>query len=433
MAVITDCNQGQKKGRKVSGFWGFIRRRPIVSGLIALVIMTIAFSLLASGGKQYEYVREDVGRGEVIRVVSASGSLRALNTTNVGSEISGQVTAVYVDFNSPVTKGQLLAEIDPTRPRAAVTQARAQVQLARATLAQAEASIARGLTDVEVQTREYDRRVQLQKKGFVSSAGVDQAQNALVAAKANLNSSRAQAQSARAQIAQSTASLRSAELDLSRTRIIAPTSGVVIDKLVEPGTTVAASFQTPNLFTIAADTSRMQVEASVDEADIGQVRDGQEVRFTVDSYPNDVFEARVEQIRQAATQEASAVSYLVILDVANPEGKLLTGMTANVDIITGKKDNALRVPIAATRFLPRPEDREHIEDGNEGTQSNAGQSTVWVPGEDAYKPDRQSITLGLVGEDYAEVTGGIEEGQTILVRSRELSDSELQNGRGSGD
>ncbi|MEM7700970.1 MAG: efflux RND transporter periplasmic adaptor subunit [Pseudomonadota bacterium] len=416
------------------GFWGFIKNRPIISGLIALVIVVIAFSMLAGGGKQYEYVREDVGRGEVIRVVSASGSLRALNTTNVGSEISGQVTAVYVDFNSPVTKGQLLAEIDPTRPRAQVTQARAQVQLARATLAQAEAAIARGLTDVEVQTREYDRRVELQKKGFVSSAGVDQAQNALVAAKANLNSSRAQAQSARAQIAQSTASLRSAELDLSRTRIIAPTSGVVIDKLVEPGTTVAASFQTPNLFTIAADTSRMQVEASVDEADIGQVRDGQEVRFTVDSYPDDVFEARVQQIRQAATQEASAVSYLVILDVANPEGKLLTGMTANVDIITGKKDNALRVPIAATRFLPRLEDRAHLEnEESDEAENKAGQSTVWVPGEEAYKPDRRSITLGLVGEDFAEVTGGIEEGQTILVRSRELSDSELQNGRGSGN
>jgi len=410
----------------VSGFWGLIKSRPIISGLVVLVIAAIAYSALFSGGKRYEYVQEEVSRGEVERLVSASGTLRALNTTNVGSEISGQVINVYVDFNSPVTKGQLLAEIDPTRPRAQVTQARAQVELARATLAQAEASIARSLVDVEIQTREYDRRVELQKKGFVSSAGVDQAQNALVAAKANLNTSRAQAQSARAQIAQSTASLRSAELDLSRTRIISPSSGVVIDKLVEPGTTVAASFQTPNLFTIAADTSRMQVEASVDEADIGQVRDGQEVRFTVDSYPNDTFEARVQQVRQAATQEASAVSYLVILDVDNPDGKLLTGMTANVDIITGKKENALRVPRRATRFAPRPADQPQDEDAPEGVQ-------VWLPGEEPYKPQRKAVTVGLAGEGFVEITSGLEEGDTILVRERELSESELENGRGSSD
>lgn len=310
-----------------------------------------------------------------------------------------------------------------------MTQARAQVQLAQATLAQAEAAISSAITDVEVQTREYNRRLELQKKGFVSSAGVDQAQNALVSAKANLNSSRAQAQSARAQIAQSTAILRSAELDLSRTRIVAPTSGVVIDKLVEPGTTVAASFQTPNLFTIAADTSRMQVEAAVDEADIGQVREGQDVRFTVDSYPNETFEARVQQIRKAATQDASAVSYLVILDVGNPEGKLLTGMTANVDIITGRKTNALRVPIAATRFLPRESDRAHIEDADE--EEKDGQLTVWVPGDEPYKPNRLTVTVGLTGEDYAEIISGLEEGQTIFVRSRELSEEEIQSGRAS--
>ncbi|NQX94930.1 MAG: efflux RND transporter periplasmic adaptor subunit [Erythrobacter sp.] len=413
----------------MSGFWDLIKRRPIISGLVALVIAFILYSFLFSGGRRYEYVQEKVSRGEVVRLVSASGTIRALNTTNVGSEISGQVINVYVDFNSPVTQGQLLAEIDPTRPRAQVTQARAQVELARASLAQAEASIARALVDVEVQEREYNRRLELQKKGFVSGAGVDQAQNALVAAKANLNTSRAQAQSARAQIAQSNASLQSAELDLSRTRIIAPTSGVVIDKLVEPGTTVAASFQTPNLFTIAADTSRMQVEASVDEADIGQVRDGQDVRFTVDSYPNDIFEARVQQIRQAATQNASAVSYLVILDVDNPEGKLLTGMTANVDIITGKKENALRVPISATRFVPREEDRAHLED--EANDADEGGVIVWVPADDPYAPNRQEITLGLTGEGFAEVTGGIEEGDIILVRSRELSEEERSRRSGS--
>lgn len=411
----------------MSGLWGWIKSHPIISGIAALVLVSIAASFAFSGGRTYEYVTETVSRGEVTRMVSASGTLRALNTINVGSEISGQITAVYVDFNSPVTKGQLLAEIDATRPRAQVTQARAQVDLARATLAQAEASIARALTDVDVQSREYNRRLELQKKGFVSSAAVDQAQNALVAAKATLSTSRAQAQSAKAQIAQNTALLQSAELDLSRTRIIAPTSGVVIDKLVEPGTTVAANFQTPNLFTIAADTSRMQVEASVDEADIGQVREGQSVRFTVDSYPDETFEASVQQIRQSATQSGAAVSYLVILDVDNSDGKLLTGMTANVDIITGQRNDVLRVPVAATRFFPRPEDRpseaeqESPQRSGSGSSEDAKQTYVWVPNpDDPYAPSRLAVKTGLRGETFAEVTAGLEEGSLILVNQREI-------------
>ena len=357
----------------------WIKSHKIISAIIALVLLLVLGSFFSSSERDYEYDAEDVTEGEVTRVVSASGTLRALNTINVGAEVSGQITAVYVDFNSPVTAGQLLAEIDATRPRARVTQARAQVDLARASLAQAQASIIRSTTDVEVQTREYERRQELAESGFVSAAGLDQAENALVAAKAALSTAEAQAQSARAQIAQSMAELESARLDLSRTRIIAPTSGVVIDKLVEPGTTVAANFQTPNLFTIAADTSRMQVEASVDEADIGQVRDGQSVRFSVDSYPEEEFEAIVQQIRQSATQSGTAVSYLVILDVDNSDGRLLTGMTANVDIITGRKPDVLRVPVAATRFLPREQDRGE-RPSEESDERAAGTDDAWGEG-----------------------------------------------------
>lgn len=395
----------------------WIKRHPIITGLIALVVLALLVGAFFSGGRDYEYVPEDATTGEVARVVSASGTLRALNTINVGAEVSGQITNVYVDFNSPVAAGQLLAEIDATRPRAQVTRAQAQVQLARASLAQAEASIARSRTDVEVQTREFARRKELSDKGFVSTAQLDVAENALVAAKTSLSTAEAQAQSARAQISQSLAELESARLDLSRTRIIAPTSGVVIDKLVEPGTTVAANFQTPNLFTIAADTSRMQVEASVDEADIGEVEERQSVRFTVDSYPDAEFEALVQQIRQSATQNGNAVSYLVILDVDNSDGRLLTGMTANVEIITGSKNSALRVPVAATRFLPREEDRSEQED----EESEGGKQTfVWLPGEDPYVPKRVPVKTGLVGEDYVEITDGLEEGQAVLVRSKSL-------------
>lgn len=400
----------------------WVRRHPVISGLIAILIVAILYKLIVPSTPEYEYITEPVTRGEVARIVSASGKLRALNTINVGSEISGQVTDVYVDFNSPVTAGQVLARIDPTRIEARVTQARAQVALARATLAQAEASIIRAETDYAVQSREYERQRQLAEKGFVSKAGIDQAQNALASAQAALSTAKAQAQSGRAQIAQSTAELSSAQLDLNRTRIVAPTSGVVINKLVEPGTTVAASFQTPNLFEIAADTSRMQVEASVDEADIGQVRVNQLVRFTVDSYPDDTFIAKVGQIRKSASEAQNVVSYLVILDVDNKDGKLLTGMTANVEIVTGTKANVLRVPTSAIRFRPRKDDRPEQDDTVEKqADRKPGQKSataIWVASDDPYAPLRREVKVGLVGEDFVEIIKGVKEKERVLIRTK---------------
>jgi HlyD family secretion protein len=241
----------------------------------------------------------------------------------------------------------------------------------------------------------------------------------------------AQAQSGQAQIAQSSAELSSAQLDLRRTRILAPASGVVVNKLIEPGATVAASFQTPNLFEIAADTSRMQVEASVDEADIGQVQVGQQVRFTVDAYPDESFPASVRQIRKSATETQNVVSYLVILDVDNSSGKLLTGMTANVDIITGRKPNALRVPVAATRFRPRPADRPKQENKDKappGKATGPKPVTVWVAGPDPYKPVRRTVTLGLQGEEFVEVVRGLRPGEKVLTRSKSLIEKEEEEG-----
>lgn len=417
-----------KTGRKeiINRLINWVRRHPVIAGLLAVLLIAILYKLIVPSTPEYEYIAEPVTRGDVARIVSASGKLRALNTINVGSEISGQVTDVYVDFNSPVTAGQVLARIDPTRIQARVTQARAQVELARATLAQAEASIIRAETDFAVQSREFERQRQLADKGFVSKAGIDQAQNALASARASLSTAKAQAQSGRAQIAQSTAELSSAQLDLNRTRITAPTSGVVINKLVEPGTTVAASFQTPNLFEIAADTSRMQVEASVDEADIGQVRVDQLVRFTVDSYPDDTFVAKVGQIRKSATEAQNVVSYLVILDVDNKDGKLLTGMTANVEIVTGTKANVLRVPTPAIRFRPRKDDRPE-EDAVNLADRKPGQkraTAIWVASDDPYEPARRVVTLGLVGEDFVEVVKGVKEKEMVLIRTKNLSDED---------
>ena len=409
--------------------FGWVRRHPVWSGLIGLALLLLLYKTFAPSPPDYEYVTAEADRGEVVRIVSASGKLRALNTFKVGSEVSGQVVAVYVDFNTPVRAGQVLAVIDGTRPRARVAQTGAQVGVAQAGLAQAEAAIGRARTDVEMQEREYARRKQLAERGFISKGQIDQAQNNLSAARAALKTAIAQAQGGRAQIAQSNAELSTAQLELRRTRILAPASGVVVNKLVEPGATVAASFQTPNLFEIAADTSRMQVEASVDEADIGQVQVGQQVRFTVDSYPDETFAAVVGQIRKSATETQNVVSYLVILNVDNSAGKLLTGMTANVDIITGRKANVLRLPVAATRFRPRAADRP-VEDKKPANAPAPAKGPankpvfVWVVGADPYKPVKRAVRLGLQGEEFVEVVGGLKPGETVLMRSKSLKEEE---------
>jgi HlyD family secretion protein len=392
--------------------WDWVKAHPKWSVAIGLALAAILYFALRPTPRTYEYVTTTVDRGEVIRRVTASGKLRALNTIKVGAEVSGQITRVYVDFNSPVRAGQVLAEIDPTRVQARVQQARAQVASAQAALALAEASGARAQSEIGIQEREFSRRAQLAERGFLSKSALDGASSVLSAARANIRTTAAQAASARAQISQANAELSSALLDLSRTTIVAPASGVIINKLVEPGTTVAASFQTPNLFEIAADTTRMQVEASVDEADIGQVREGQPVRFTVDSYPGETFAATVRQIRKAATETQNVVSYLVILDVDNKDGKLLPGMTANVEIITGQKQNVTRVPTTALRFRPRTADMP---------KNKAPPTTtpiVFITSVDPFKPARRIVTLGLQGEDFVEVTKGLAPGDKAVVRSR---------------
>jgi HlyD family secretion protein len=400
----------------------WVKGHPKSSIALALIVAFILFQILKPAQRSYEYVAATVDQGNVQRRVTAAGKLRALNTIKVGAEVSGQITKVYVDFNSPVRAGQILAEIDPTRLRARVEQGRAQVMLAQSNLAQAEASIARTQSEIIIQEREFGRRKQLADRGFLSQSALDVAMSALAVARASVRTSNAQAASARAQIAQANAELSSAQLDLSRTTIVAPTAGVIINKLVEPGTTVAASFQTPNLFEIAADTTRMQVEATVDEADIGQIREGQAVRFTVDSYPNEAFSASVRQIRKAATETQNVVSYLVILDVANPDGKLLPGMTANVDIVTGERQRVTRIPTIAMRFRPRKADMPKTEDANKSKEGAppATTQTVFVAGADPYKPVRRAVTIGLEGEDFVEIVKGLSPGEKIMVRVKTI-------------
>jgi len=308
----------------------------IGAGVLALI--AIWFFFLRGGDDADPYRTEAVSRGEIVRSVSASGTLEALVTVEVGSQISGQVTQVLVDYNDRVTRGETLAVLDPQNQRSAVEQSQAQIASAQAQVSQAEAQVA-------LAQAEYDRQKFLFDRGIVAQAALD-------TASASLRTARASVESARAQVRQQQASLRANQATLGRTSITAPISGIVIDRQIEPGQTVASGLNVAVLFTLAQDLSRVQALISVDEADIGSVRLGQPVRFTVDAFANDNFTGEVTQIRMLPTAESSVVAYTVVVEADNPGERLLPGMTANADIILEQRRGVLRVPNSALRFTP---------------------------------------------------------------------------------
>ncbi len=295
--------------------------RPRVTAL--LLVFTIV-ACKGRGKKDEQYKTEKIDRGNVTMTVTATGTLSAVTTVQVGSQVSGVIARLYADFNSQVKKGQLLAELDPTPFEAQVEQRRAD------------------LTRAQVQTDDarikYDRQKRLLDSGLTAQADVD-------GAKATLDS-------ARAQVQQATAALSQAQTNLHYTRITSPTDGIVVDKQYEVGQTVAASFQAPTLFEIAQDLTKMQVQGDVDQSDIGRVKVGQIARFSVDAYPDEEFRGRISQIRYNAQVNQNVVTYPVILEVDNPEGRLRPKMTANVTIDVDTVRDVLRVPNAALRFKP---------------------------------------------------------------------------------
>lgn len=307
-------------------------------GVLLAVAAAIWFFFLRDGGDASPYRTEAVQTGEIVRSVSASGTLEALVTVEVGSQISGQVTQVMVDYNDRVRRGQVLAVLDPQNQRSAVEQSQAAIQSAQAGVAQAQANVA-------LAQAEYDRQKFLFDRGIVAQAALDTASASLATANAGVRS-------ARAQVAQQQAQLRANQATLGRTSITAPIDGVVIDRQIEPGQTVASGLNVAVLFTLAQDLSRVQALISVDEADIGSVRVGQAVRFTVDAFPEDNFTGQVTRIRALPSTESSVVAYTVEVEAANPGERLLPGMTANADIILEERRGVLRVPNAALRFTP---------------------------------------------------------------------------------
>jgi HlyD family secretion protein len=322
--------------------------------VLALVVLVAVYATwhfsAAKDAPAYKLAKLETG--PITASVSATGTLNPVVSVQVGSQVSGQITEILVDFNSPVKAGQLIARINPDTFTQRVRQAEADTDAARATLAVQQAQVAQAQANLLDAQRDFTRKEQLVEKKFVSAAERDKAQTTRDAASAALQLAQAQLLNGQAQVRQRQALLVQAQVDLQRTSIRSPVDGVVVKRSVDMGQTVAASLQAPELFIIAKNLTDMQVETSVDEADVGRIQPGQHASFTVDAFPGRHFTGEVRQVRKAASIVSNVVSYTVVISAANPELILLPGMTANVRIVTAHKDNALKVANAALRFRP---------------------------------------------------------------------------------
>ncbi len=303
------------------------------------------------GGVSYDTIQ--AGQGEIRRLVTTSGPVRAVVTVSIGSQLSGQIDTLRVDFNSEVKSGDLLARIDDKTYTARVAQARADLTAAQAGLTNQMASRVRAEAVLRNAKRLLERQETLSSKGVASAATLDAAIRDVDVATADIAVVDAQIENAKATIAQREAALRASEIDLERTQIRSPIDGTVISRTIDIGQTVAASLQAPELFKIAQDLRRIQIEAQVNEADVGAIKEGNPAEFTVDAYPDDRFQGMVTQVRLAATELQSVVTYTVIIEAANDDRRLYPGMTANVQIETARRRDILRIPNDALRFKPR--------------------------------------------------------------------------------
>ncbi len=310
----------------------------IIVGVLAVIAAGLWFWKGRKGNDAPAYRTSVVEEGDIRVSISATGTLSALSTVDVGSEVSGRLTEVLVDFNDQVSKGQVLARIDPSTFEAQIEQGDASVANARASLDTARAA----LRNTEL---DFARKQELSEQKLISRSDLDQS-------RAARDQALAQVASAHAQIRQQQASTQNARLNLGRTVILSPVDGVVLNRAVEPGQTVAASLQAPVLFKIAEDLAQMEIVLAVDESDIGQVKAGQAVSFTVDAFPDRQFKGEVRQVRIAATNTNNVITYPVVIAVDNSDQVLLPGMTTNAEIEVSRRDNILKVPNSALRFKP---------------------------------------------------------------------------------
>jgi len=414
--------------------------------LLAVVVAAAAFGIWrwqsGSGKPKLQFETTKVEKGKIVAKVTASGTLSAIVTVQVGSQVSGRIAALYADFNSPVKKGQLIAKIDPALFQASVDQARANLAAAQGNLAKAKV--------LAVDTRrQYQRQKELAARKLNAQADLDTAQ-------ANADSADAAVAASEGSVAQTRAALQSAEVNLAYTNILSPTSGTVISRSVDVGQTVAASLQAPTIFVIAEDLGKMQVDTSVAEADVGRLKSGMPASFTVDAYPSEIFRGKVRQIRNAPQTVQNVVTYDAVIDVENPELKLKPGMTANVTFVYAEKEDVLKVPNSALRFRPPPSMLADLKGaGTGGRPGAAGASgttgpsgapgggqrpgggagrpgdaperrTVWTLNED--KPEPEKIKTGISDGSFTEVVeGDLKAGELVITDVLGGGSPNLQN------
>ena len=384
-----------------------------------LMLVLLAVPLAGAVGLTAYYKRSDeaahpnfttavVTSGPVVNRVQATGTLQAVTTVAVGSQVSGTISSLHADFNSRVRKGQVLARLEPSLFQTQVEQAEATVQ-------RLQADVERAVVEVQDAAAKLRRAEQLSTQQLIADSDRDTARTTARQAEAGLKS-------ARAQLAQARAAVNQSRVNLGHATITAPVDGIVVSRNVDVGQTVAASMQAPTLFVLAEDLARMQVNASVDESNIGQIQPGQQVTFQVDAYPEQVFTGSVTQVRLQPTTLQNVVTYSTVISVPNPELKLKPGMTANVSVEIARADDALRVPNAALRFRPDPEVLQAMgrpqARGDNGQRAarpadKSGQS-VWVLTEAGLR--RAAVQTGINDGTMTAITGGdLREGARVVT------------------
>jgi HlyD family secretion protein len=349
----------------------------LIAGIGALAILAAGGWFFLGRGEsgprpgEFTFETAAIEKGDVARIVSASGDVQPLNMVEVGSEVSGKIIELFADFNTPVKKDQVLAQIDPETFRTAVEQARARQLQSEAAVASADAAIERSKVNLDTAEKTYNRQKALFAEQAISQAAWEQAERDYKNARLDLRNNEVALQSAKAGLAQSRASLEESQTRLDRTKIRSPIDGVVINRAVNVGQTVQSSMNVARFFTIAQDLSQIQIEAAVVESDIGGIDIGDPVSFTVDAFPGERFQGSVQQVRQQGVEQANVVTYTVVISARNPNGRLLPGMTANVEITADRATDVLRISYDATRFNPPkelapPEEEAQVAGGPPG-------------------------------------------------------------------
>lgn len=369
--------------------------------LIGIIIaLVIAFILIFKSGTA-KYVTKEISRGSISEYVEASGTIKPINTIAVGTQVSGTVAAIYVDYNSQVKKGQLLAELDPSLFQSNVDQSTARLN-------NAQASYSKALANLEYKKNNYKRYEHLYAKNYVSRDEVELARSNYLTAQADVNAARAEMNAQRA-------TLKNNLTNLGYSKITSPVDGTVISRAVDVGQTVAASFNTPTLFEVAEDLTKMQIETSVSEADIGKIKVGQEADYTLDGYPNKTFKGKVTQVRLASTTTNNVVTYTVIVSVDNTNGFAIPGMSANVSIITGQVKDALVVDNKALKYSPADNKQKYENQG------------IWIL--KGNEPVRYDVELGLSDDNKTQIISDkIQEKDRVIVGSTEKTKKKQTTG-----